>query len=653
MNATQPVRMALAEPEYVWSTLEIKAVSDEDGVIEGVASTPQTDRMGDIVEPKGAVFKLPLPLLWMHSSKDPIGHVIAAKVSDEGIAIKAKIAKDVTPAIAEKWAMIKAGLVRGLSIGFKSIEKADIDGTFGIRFLKWEWLELSAVTIAANAEASIQTIKSIDLEALRAVSGAQAQGDAARSTSRSGVPGRPVVSLKATRMKTTTERIAEYEAKRAATAGRMQAIMEKSNEEGATLDAAQSEEYDQCGNEIKSIDEHLARLQQLEKLQLQKATPVTPAANDSSMAASETRGGSIISVRSNLPKGTAFARYAQALANSKGVLIQALEFARGQARWKDTPEVELHLKSAVTAGTTTTTTWAGYLVEAQTMVSEFIELLRPQTIVGKLTGLRRVPFNIRVASQSSGSTVGWVGQGSPKPVSELVFAETSLGWAKAAGIVVISQELARFSDPSAEALIRQDLIDTMAQFMDAQFIDPSVAAVANVSPASITNGLTAVQSTGSTVALITTDIQNLLSVFINADIAPKSPHWIMHPITAMGLSLKRTSQDIFAFPDITMNGGTFFGIPVVTSRSVPKTTSGGSIIVLLDASEIFFADDGQVSLDVSNEASVQMDSAPSAGAQSLVSLWQNNLVGIRAERFMNWARRRSAAVTYLDNVPVY
>ena len=32
--------------------------------------------------------------------------------------------------------------------------------------------------------------------------------------------------------------------------------------------------------------------------------------------------------------------------------------------------------------------------------------------------------------------------------------------------------------------------------------------------------------------------------------------------------------------------------------------------------------------------------APTAGAQSLVSLWQNNLLGIRAERYINWAARR-------------
>lgn len=648
-----------------YSTLTLKDVDEDRRIITGIASTPNTDRMGDIVEPAGAVFKVPLPLLWQHKSDQPIGHVIEAKVTGEGIAITAQIAKGVLPAIDNAWQLIKSGLVRGLSIGFKAIETADIDGTWGQRFIKWEWLELSAVTIPANADASINTIKSIDDAQMRAASGTARNPVHLGGSPRPGVTGKPVaVNPRGAGMKTTAERIAEYEAKRAANTGRMAAIMEKSNEEGSTLAVDQTEEYDTLAGEIKAIDEHLARLRTLDTIQRAQAVEVPASAGTDPAAAQQARNananpgavdargsGVLVQVKRNLPPGTAFARFAQALAFAKGNLMQAHQVSLG--RWGDTPEVEASLKAAAAAGTTTSTTWAGPLWQYQTMVSEFVELLRPQTIVGKLQGLRRVPFNVRMASQTQGSTVGWVGQGAPKPVSELAFAEITLGLAKAAGIVVISQELARSSDPSAESIIRQDLIDTMSVFMDQQFIDPAVSAVANVSPASVTNGLTPVQSTGNTIALISTDVSNLIANFINNDIAPKNPYWVMHPITAMALSLKRTAQDIFAFPDITMNGGTFFGIPVITSRSVPKTVSGGSIIVLLDASEIFFADDGQVMLDVSEQASLQMNTAPSAGAQTLVSLWQNNLIGIRAERYMNWKRRRDTAVTYLDNVPVY
>jgi hypothetical protein len=62
------------------------------------------------------------------------------------------------------------------------------------------------------------------------------------------------------------------------------------------------------------------------------------------------------------------------------------------------------------------------------------------------------------------------------------------------------------------------------------------------------------------------------------------------------------------------------------------------------------ADDGNVNVDVSQEASLQMNSTPSAGAQTLVSLWQNNMIGIRAEREINWQKKRAQAVCYIDGV---
>jgi HK97 family phage prohead protease len=151
-----------------YSLLEIKAVDDEQRLITGIASTPTADRMGDVVDPKGAQFNLPIPLLWQHDSNCPIGQVTAAKVTKNGIEITAQIAKNVTQSIEDAWALIKSGLVRGLSIGFRSLDSENIPNSWGVIFKAWEWLELSCVTIAANAEASIQTIKSIDTRQLAA-----------------------------------------------------------------------------------------------------------------------------------------------------------------------------------------------------------------------------------------------------------------------------------------------------------------------------------------------------------------------------------------------------------------------------------------------------------------------------------------------------
>lgn len=147
-----------------WSILQIKSINDDQRIIRGVASTPSTDRTGDIVEPKGATFQLPFPLLSQHDHSSPIGEVISAVVTDKGIEIEAKIPKDSGLSYVDKaWLQIKSGLVRGLSIGFRALEAQPTKNKKGIHFTKYEIIELSAVTIAANQDASIYSIKQLDL----------------------------------------------------------------------------------------------------------------------------------------------------------------------------------------------------------------------------------------------------------------------------------------------------------------------------------------------------------------------------------------------------------------------------------------------------------------------------------------------------------
>lgn len=146
----------------------LKRVSDAERVIEGVASTPKPDSYDDVVESTGARYNLPIPFLWQHRSDAPVGHVEFAAVDHRGIGFRAKIAKCDEPGalkdrLDEAWQSIKAGLVRGVSIGFQPLKMEPRgNGSPGMRFLEWRWLELSAVTIPANSDASIMAIRSAD-----------------------------------------------------------------------------------------------------------------------------------------------------------------------------------------------------------------------------------------------------------------------------------------------------------------------------------------------------------------------------------------------------------------------------------------------------------------------------------------------------------
>lgn len=642
--------------QRAYSVLTVKAFDDDERVITGMATTPTPDRSGDVVEPLGVKYRNPLPLLHHHDPQAPVGTVRFSKPTKDGIEFTARLPKvDEPPSLKDRidtaWGEIKLGLVRGVSIGFRALEYSFMDEG-GIRFLESEVLELSLVSIPANSEATITTIKQIDGDERAAL------GQKVRRVSPPGVSVSPIVRLKdskAMTKKTYTEQIAEFGSVRKVKADRMDAIMDAASEAGTTLDAEQKEEYDTLASEVKSLDEHLERLRAHEARNKAAAVVV---AGDDPPAADRSRAGLqpyvTVVKAAPLPPGTAFTRFTMALMAGRGSLLQALEIAKGQARWKDTPEVELSLKAAVAAGTTTDPTWAAPLVFYNNMAGEFVDYLRPMTIIGRIQGFRRVPFKVKVPRQTAASSVNWVGEGKVKPVSKLAFDTITMEAYKIAGIVAMTEELVRFSDPSAETLVRDDLAKSIVEFMDREFIDPAKALAAGVSPASITWGVTPVPASGTTAAALRTDIAALMQKWLDAEMSPNTGVWIMPAGLAMKIGMIQNSLGQKEYPGLDVNGGTLAGLPVVASENMPYTggsPAGGQMIVLAKAGEIMLADDGQATVDASREASLQMDTAPDSpatGATNLVSLWQHNMVGIKAERYINWQKRRAEAVQYIS-----
>lgn len=152
-----------------YSVLEVKTVDEDKRIIRGIATTPTVDRVGDIIEPEGVKFENPLAFLWQHRHDQPIGKCTFSKPTKDGITFEAEITKVDEPGtlkdrLDEAWQSIKAGLVRAVSIGFRPLEYAFMESG-GIRYSECEVYELSAVTIPANSDALITTIKSVDAAA--------------------------------------------------------------------------------------------------------------------------------------------------------------------------------------------------------------------------------------------------------------------------------------------------------------------------------------------------------------------------------------------------------------------------------------------------------------------------------------------------------
>ncbi len=152
-----------------YSVISVKNFEDKDGffIFSGIATTPKTDRHGDVVEPKGIEFENPVPLLWQHRHAEPVGHVYFEEATEEGVRFTAKIPYikeegELKKRVDEAIHSIQYDLVRCLSIGFRTLKYAWIDETYGMHIQEWECYELSLVTIPANSDAIITEIKSLD-----------------------------------------------------------------------------------------------------------------------------------------------------------------------------------------------------------------------------------------------------------------------------------------------------------------------------------------------------------------------------------------------------------------------------------------------------------------------------------------------------------
>ena len=144
--------------------LEIKSLSEE-GVIEGYASIfSNIDAGGDKVMPGAFVDSLAkarqtgrtVKMLWNHDPSQPIGVWEDLAEDGKGLRGTGRLVMEV-PKAREVHALMKAGAVGGLSIGYRTI-KAEPEGN--VRLLKQvELFEVSPVTFPMNERAKISSVK--------------------------------------------------------------------------------------------------------------------------------------------------------------------------------------------------------------------------------------------------------------------------------------------------------------------------------------------------------------------------------------------------------------------------------------------------------------------------------------------------------------
>ena len=306
------------------------------------------------------------------------------------------------------------------------------------------------------------------------------------------------------------------------------------------------------------------------------------------------------------PPGFELAQTALLQMVSRDDPLQAVELAK-QARASE--RVQLYLKAAVSAST----------LEGNTafapLSAGFVEGLKPYSAFDAMTpNMRRVPLHTKLAAVTTAATGEEVAEGAPKPIVEMSFESLTISPRKVSSQALISNELARSSAEAVPFLLRE-LRSAVATATDTVFL-------AELTSASGTPTVTGTSDAGADLA---------------AAFALMSPHAasrfyiILSPALAASLAFTGSGGPPL-FPDMSPSGGTIGGVAVVVSDGL----SGGSPpdVLVVDASRILAADGG-VRTSTARHATVEASDSPAdptVAGTVMISLWQRNLLGCRAER---------------------
>lgn len=158
------------QTKYITTPFKVKSI-DDSGIFEGYGSVFNfIDHSKDVVVP--GAFSASLadwktknrmpPILWQHDSRKPIGVYEEIKEDGTGLFVRGKLLVGEVVQATEAHALMKAGALSGLSIGYRIIVD-EYDRESGINTLKQlELWEVSPVTFPDNDRARITEIKSIE-----------------------------------------------------------------------------------------------------------------------------------------------------------------------------------------------------------------------------------------------------------------------------------------------------------------------------------------------------------------------------------------------------------------------------------------------------------------------------------------------------------
>lgn len=288
--------------------------------------------------------------------------------------------------------------------------------------------------------------------------------------------------------------------------------------------------------------------------------------------------------------------------------------------------------------------WGSELQAARLVLGGFSDSLRYTSAFAAAMAaglITRAPLGDTVGMVMVGATASAdVARSAPIPVTKLDISGANLARRKAAGLIVLSETLLKEFPREAESIISREMTAAVGGAIDKALFDPSTGI--------LTSGLVSYTST--------MDLFNDARTLIEAIglYETSRPFWVAGSQAAVILSTRNVNAQRYADDVNPTAGGSFLGWPVFVSPGL-----GPAMLALCDGRRIAGAL-GDVEVGYSDQALVVSDTAPTGGVTgspatvtgigplgSLLSLWQENLVGGRAIQYYGAAKTRASAVAVL------
>jgi HK97 family phage major capsid protein len=332
-----------------------------------------------------------------------------------------------------------------------------------------------------------------------------------------------------------------------------------------------------------------------------------------------------------------------------------LAVAAGKQQGRDAVAIaaERHGENSLTARALQASIGAtgGYLIPTE-LSSELIDLLRPRTAVRRMVPLRRqisIPRgNLTIGRQNTGATVGYIGEGQSTAETQETVGQITLQAKKAKAIVAISNDLLRFSDRSAEMMVRDDLVKQLAVLEDQSFLRGAGVAWGPKGLKYLASNTTHATVSSYSVTTAISDLTGMVNQMQGAFVPMTSPVWFWSAKTKNYLYDARDSVGGFLFR-AEMDRGMFRGFPFAWTQNIPNNLGGSSNqseIYLADTDEILIGDVPGIAINASGDASYSTDGATLTN--SAFDLDQT-VIRIIAESDINV--KHTASITVLDQVP--